>query len=75
MTNTIAKNQEFYSCPDNFYYIGANAGSIFCEHNEFTLKSGSVNVNGQYRLERKCNGCTAERRYYLYAKVAKKGRR
>jgi len=75
MTQTIIRNKDFYVCPEGFYYIGANAGSIFCEHNEFTLKSGSVNVNGQYRLERKCNGCTAERRYYLYAKVAKKGRR
>jgi hypothetical protein len=75
MTNTITKNQEFYSCPTNFYYVGASAGSIYCAHNHFTKEVGTPNVKGQYRITRKCNDCTAHRTYFLYAKVAKKGRR
>ena len=75
MTNTITKNQGFYTCPENFYYVGANAGSHLCAHENFSVEVGTKNVNGQYRLTRKCEGCFAYRTYYLYAKVAKKGRK
>ena len=74
MTQTI-KNPEFYVCPEGFYYIGSLSGNIACSHSEFNLERGSKNVNGQYRLQRQCKGCMAYRTYYLYAKVAKKGRR
>jgi hypothetical protein len=75
MTNTITKNQEFYTCPEGFYYIGALAGSHLCSHTNFSVEVGTKNVNGQYRLQRSCNDCMAYRTYYLYAKVAKKGRK
>lgn len=76
MTNTKVNNQEFYVCPEGFYYIGSFGGvNATCTHQEFTLERGSKNINGQYRLQRTCNSCSAYRTYYLYAKVAKKGRR
>jgi hypothetical protein len=75
MTNTnIIKNKDFYVCPEGFYYIGAQEYNI-CAHTTFTQECGEKNVNGQYRLQRKCNDCMAYRTYYLYAKVAKKGRK
>lgn len=75
MTNTITRNQDFYTCPEGFYYVGASAGSHLCAHTNFTVEVGAKNVKGQYRLNRQCNDCYAYRTYFLYAKVAKKGRR
>jgi hypothetical protein len=75
MTQNIIKNQEFYTCPDNFYYVGADAGSHLCSHTNFTKEVGTKNVIGQYRITRKCNDCHAYRTYFLYAKVARKGRK
>ena len=76
MTNTKVNNKEFYVCPEVFYYIGSFGGvNATCTHQEFTLERGSKNVKGQYSITRTCKGCSANRRYFLYATVAKKGRR
>lgn len=75
MTNTnIIKNKDFYVCPENFYYIDALELNL-CAHTNFSEEVGTKNVKGQYRLTRKCNDCSAYRTYFLYAKVAKKGRK
>lgn len=74
--NSLNKNKEFFTVPKNFYqidsFVGVNAD---CLHNEFTLTSGNKNVKGQYSLTKTCKGCKAYRKFYLYAKVVKKGGR
>lgn len=64
----------FYVLPKDFFLIDTFAGTnATCTHTNFSTSKGSRNVKGQYALTYTCDSCKASRRFFLYAKSAKKG--
>jgi hypothetical protein len=59
---------EFYKEPEGYFQILSESGLNSCSHKNFKDETGYTFSNGKNSIIRKCNDCSASKKYSSYLK-------